>query len=68
VLTVERVRKFSQRAREYIQAYHTLHEQSQERKDQQQHTTGTILHQIKLKASSKTSRCTDAHLTLIKVS
>ncbi len=41
MLTVERARKFSRRAREYIQAYHTLHEQSQERKDQQQHTTGT---------------------------
>ncbi len=41
VLTLERVHKISRRASEYIQAYHTLHEQSQEHEDQQQHTTGT---------------------------
>jgi hypothetical protein len=64
VLTVERARKFSQRAREYIQAYHTLHEKSQEREDQQQHTTGTTttynitLDKIHLIKDFKTHRCT----------
>jgi len=36
VLTTERVRKFSRRARQYIQAYHMLHAQHQQQQEQQQ--------------------------------
>jgi len=36
ILTTERVRKFSRRARQYILAYHMLHAQQQQRQERQQ--------------------------------